>query len=105
MTSARRFAGKVTRSPTIKSRPTAATRVVQTGAKPRIYDREDWLNAFLPKDESPMPGDVKFLHETESSRVTWKLERDDLRLAPASPMATDGPDLSRIPQAPPMGDF
>ncbi len=79
--------------------------VVQTGAKPRIYDREDWLNAFLPKDESPMPGDVKFLHETESSRVTWKLERDDLRLAPTSPMATDGPDLSRIPQAPPMGDF
>ena len=79
--------------------------VVQTGAKPRIYDREDWLSAFLPKDESPMPGDVKFLHETESSRVAWKLERDDLRLAPTSPIASDGPDLSRIPQAPPMGDF
>jgi len=79
--------------------------VFQTGAKPRIYDREDWLSAFLPKDESPMPGDVKFLHETESSRVAWKLEREDLRLAPASPMANDGPDLSRIPQAPPTGDF
>ncbi|MGO9919282.1 MAG: protein kinase domain-containing protein [Isosphaeraceae bacterium] len=79
--------------------------VVQTGAKPRIYDRDDWLSAFLPKDESPMPGDVKFLHETEPSRAAWKLERDDLRLAPGSSMATDGPDLSRIPQAPPMGDF
>jgi serine/threonine-protein kinase len=79
--------------------------VVQTGAKPRIYDREDWLNAFLPKDESPTPGDVKFLRETESSRVAWKLERDDLRLSPTSPIASDGPDFSRIPQAPPMGDF
>jgi len=79
--------------------------VVQTGAKPRIYDREDWLSAFLPKDESPMPGDVKFLRETESARVAWKVQRDDLRLAPTSPLANDGPDLSRIPQAPPMADF
>ncbi len=72
--------------------------VVQTGAKPRIYDREDWLSAFLPKDESPMPGDVKFLREAEPSRLAWKLQRDDLRLAPSSPIANDGPDLSRIPQ-------
>jgi serine/threonine-protein kinase len=79
--------------------------VVQTGAKPRIYDRDDWLSAFLPKDESPMPGDVKFLREIDSARLAWKLEREDLRLAPTSPIANDGPDLSRIPQAPPMGDF
>jgi serine/threonine-protein kinase len=79
--------------------------VAQTGAKPRIYDREDWLSAFLPKDESPMSGDVKFLRDSDSSRVAWKLQRDDLRLAPTSPIATDGPDLSRIPQAPPMGDL
>jgi serine/threonine protein kinase len=79
--------------------------VVQTGVKPRIYDREDWLSAFLPKDKSPIAGDVKFLHEAEPSRAAWKLQRDDLRLAPTSPMAGAGPDLSRIPQAPPMGDF
>jgi serine/threonine-protein kinase len=79
--------------------------VVETGAKPRIYDREDWLSAFLPKDESPMSGDVKFLRATVSSRVAWKLEREDLRLAPASPLAKDGPDLGRIPEAPPIGDL
>jgi serine/threonine-protein kinase len=79
--------------------------VVQTGAKPRIYDRANWLSAFLPKDDSPIAGAVKFLKETESSRLAWKLRREDLRLAPSSPIGSDGPDLSRIPQAPPIADF
>jgi serine/threonine-protein kinase len=75
--------------------------VVRLGVSPKIYDRADWNTSFLPKDVSPILGDVKFLRETDSSQVAWKLNRDDLRLAPDSPFANTGPDLSKIPQAPP----
>jgi len=78
--------------------------IVQTGVSPRIYDRNDWTNAFRPKDESPMVGDVKFLREFDSSQPTWKLRRDDLRLAPGSPVAHIGPDLNRIPAPPSDGE-
>ena len=74
--------------------------VVRTGVSPRIYDRANWTSAFLPKDESPILGEVKFLRETDPSQAAWKLDRDDLRLAPESPVADIGPDVSRIPQAP-----
>jgi hypothetical protein len=77
--------------------------VIQTGVSPRLYDRNDWTTAFLPKDESPIVGDVKFLREADSTQQAWKLNRDDLRLAPASPVARLGPDLNRIP-APPQED-
>jgi len=74
--------------------------VVRTGASPRIYNRADWTSAFLPKDEASILGEVKFLRETDPSQAAWKLDRDDLRLAPQSPVADIGPDVSRIPQAP-----
>jgi hypothetical protein len=77
--------------------------VVQTGVSPRLYDRNDWTTAFLPKDESPILGDVKFLREADAAQPAWKLGRDDLRLAPSSPVARLGPDLDRIPAAPPEG--
>ena len=61
--------------------------IVQTGSLPRTYDRENWTRAFLPKDESPMLGNVKFLHEADASPAAWKLGLDDLRLDPDSPAA------------------
>jgi eukaryotic-like serine/threonine-protein kinase len=79
--------------------------VVRLGVSPKIYDRADWNTSFLPKDLSPILGDVKFLRETDSSQLAWKLNRDDLRLAPDSPLANTGPDLSKIPQAPPGDDL
>jgi hypothetical protein len=74
--------------------------VLRTGVSPRIYDRANWTSAFLPKDESPVLGDVKFLRQPDAARLAWTLERDDLRIAPESPVADRGSDLSRIPQAP-----
>jgi serine/threonine-protein kinase len=74
--------------------------VARTGLSPRIYDRANWTSAFLPRDESPILADVKFLREPDSAGAAWKLERDDLRLAPESPALETSPDLSRIPQPP-----
>ena len=47
-----------------------------------------------------MLGDVSFFRKTDPSESAWKLERDDLRLSPQSPLADTGPDVSRIPQPP-----
>jgi serine/threonine-protein kinase len=77
--------------------------VARTGVSPRIYDRANWTSAFLPRDESPFVADVKFLRESDLAGAAWKLERDDLRLAPDSPVLDASPDLSRIPQ-PPSGN-
>jgi serine/threonine protein kinase len=74
--------------------------VAKTGGIPRIYNRTDWTRAFLPKDESPMLGDVNFLHEIDPAQAAWSLDRDDLRLSPQSPLGDTGPDLSRVPQPP-----
>ncbi len=79
--------------------------IVQTGSLPRTYDRENWTRAFLPKDDLPMLGDVKFLHEVDAALAAWKLDRDDLRLAPQSPAAPFGPDLNKVPSPPPSDDF
>jgi serine/threonine-protein kinase len=79
--------------------------VVKTGGTPRIYNRADWASAFLPKDDSPMLGDVNFLREIDPAQSAWKLERDDFRLSPESTLTDMGPDVSRIPQAPPEGDL
>ena len=35
--------------------------VHQNGVPPKIYNRANWSTAFLPTDESPILGDVKFL--------------------------------------------
>ena len=78
--------------------------IVQTGSLPRTYDRENWTRAFLPKDESPMLGNVKFLHEADAAPVAWKLGLEDLRLEPNSPAAQLGPDLGKIPSPPPADE-
>jgi serine/threonine-protein kinase len=74
--------------------------VARTGVSPRIYDRANWTSAFVPRDDSPILTDVKFLRETELAGAAWKLERDDLRLAPDSPALDTSADVSRIPQPP-----
>ena len=77
----------------------------QTGVSPQIYNRANWTNAFLPTDESPMLGDVKFLRETDPSQPAWKIDLDDFRLAPGSRIADTGPDLKNIPRPPAEGDL
>jgi hypothetical protein len=79
--------------------------VVKTGGTPRIYNRADWTSAFLPKDDSPILGDVDFLREIDPARPVWKLERDDLRLSPQSALIDMGPDVSRIPPPPADGSL
>jgi eukaryotic-like serine/threonine-protein kinase len=76
----------------------------QNGVPPKIYDRANWSTAFLPTDESPILGDVKFLRETDPSQAAWKIDRDDFKLVPGSPLAETGPQLARIPAAPAEGD-
>jgi eukaryotic-like serine/threonine-protein kinase len=79
--------------------------IVQTGSLPRTYDRENWTRAFLPKDESPMLGNVKFLHEADAPPPAWKLGLDDFRLEPDTPAAQVGPDLGKVPSPPPADDL
>jgi hypothetical protein len=79
--------------------------VARTGVPPRIYDRADWTSAFLPKDESPVLGDVKFVREIDASQAAWKIERDDLRLAPKSPLVDTGAVVGRIPEPPPADEL
>ena len=79
--------------------------VHQTAVAPKIYNRANWSTAFLPTDESPILGDVKFVRETDPSHSAWKIDRDDFKLAPGSPIAATGPDLGRIPAAPPEGEL
>jgi serine/threonine-protein kinase len=72
----------------------------QTGVSPQIYNRANWTNAFLPTDESPTLGDVKFVREIDPSQAAWKISRDDFRLAPGNAFADTGPDLNAIPRPP-----
>jgi serine/threonine-protein kinase len=74
--------------------------VFQIGGSPKIYNRANWTTAFSPTDESPMVGEVKFLHDLDPSLSAWKIVRNDFRLAPGNPNADRGPDLSPIPSAP-----
>ena len=79
--------------------------VVKTGGTPRIYNRADWTSAFLPKDDSPILGDVHFIREIDPAAAGWKLEREDLRLSAQSDLIDVGPDISRIPQPPADGSL
>ncbi|MGP0066069.1 MAG: protein kinase domain-containing protein [Isosphaeraceae bacterium] len=74
--------------------------IVETGSRPRTYDRENWTRAFLPMDESPMLGNVKFLREADTAIPSWKLGLEDFRLDPDSPAPQVGPDLGKIPSPP-----
>ncbi len=74
--------------------------VVGPGAFPRVYDRAGWLSAFRPKDDSPNLADISYANPAASSLSAWKLEKDNLRLAPGGPAIDSGPDLGRVPDAP-----
>jgi serine/threonine-protein kinase len=78
--------------------------IVQTGSLPRTYDRENWTRAFLPKDELPILGGVKFLHETDATLPAWKLGLEYVRLEPNGSAARVGADLDRIPSPPPADE-
>jgi eukaryotic-like serine/threonine-protein kinase len=75
--------------------------ILQTGVSPLNYTRSDWSTAFAPKDESPVIGDLKFLHNLAPARPSCALTKEELRLAPDSPALKSGPDLERIPAPPP----
>jgi len=79
--------------------------VLQTGLSPQIYNRANWTNAFLPTDESPILGDVKFLRDADAAQASWKIDRDDFRLAAGSPIVDAGPDLKTIPRPPAESDL
>ena len=74
------------------------------GVVPTIYDRASWMVAVGTKEFSPWHGDVKFLQDWDPERPLWSLRRDDVRLAPDSPVVSTGPDLQRIPAAPSSGE-
>ncbi len=79
--------------------------VLHTGVSPKIYDRANWTTAFLPKDESPMLGDVKFLRETDPSQAAWKLDRDDFQARTRKPDRRQRPRSEPIPRPPAEGDL
>ena len=79
--------------------------IVQTGSLPRTYDRQSWTRAFLPKDESPMLGGVKFLNEADASLPAWKLGLENFRVESNTPAAQVGTDLSKIPSPPPIDEL
>ncbi len=54
--------------------------VVRLGVPPKIYDRADWNTSFLPKDVSPILGDVKFLRRDR--RLASRLEAQPGRSSP-----------------------
>ena len=72
----------------------------QVGTVPKIYNRPDWMVAVGPQEEAPIHGDVKFLQKWSLDRPAWSFRRDDFRLAPDSPAASNGADLLQIPPAP-----
>jgi serine/threonine-protein kinase len=76
--------------------------ILQTGVSPREYTRADWRTAFDPRDESPLVDGVRYQRKLELWRSARTLTRDDLRLDPRSLAADRSPDLSRIPDAPPV---
>ena len=75
--------------------------ILQIGVSPVDYTRSDWTNAFDPKDESPITENVRFRKKLEVWRSASSLTKDDLQLDPNGPAAGRGPDLNRIPSAPP----
>ncbi len=79
--------------------------VHQLGVSPKIYNRANWSTAFLPTDESPILGDVKFLKFADPAQAAWKIDRDDFQLSSRSPIADNGPDLSHIPRPPAERDL
>ena len=65
--------------------------VVQIGVSPQIYNRANWTNAFLPKDESPILGDVKFLREPIRPRLPGSSTATTFGSPPAARSPTPAP--------------
>jgi serine/threonine-protein kinase len=72
----------------------------QVGALPNLYDRQSWTVAVGARESTPVFGDLKFRREWDPTRPSWTLRRDDVQLAPDSPMRASGSDLERIPNPP-----
>jgi hypothetical protein len=79
--------------------------IVQAGGLPRIYDRDDWTQAFRPTDEAPNLTDLKFRHQADAATPAWKLERNDLRLRSNSTSSPIGPDADKVPEPPADEEF
>jgi hypothetical protein len=79
--------------------------IVQAGGLPRIYDRDDWTQAFRPTDEAPNLTDLKFRHQADAATPAWKLERDDLRPRSNSTSSPIGPDADKVPEPPADEEF
>ena len=77
--------------------------VHQIGGSPKIYNRANWSTAFLPTDESPILGDVKFLRETDPSRAAWKIDRDDFQARSRQPDRRQRSRLEPHPRRPRRG--
>ncbi len=75
--------------------------IVQSGALPKIYDRDDWTRAFEPTDDAPMLADLEFRQEADATVPAWRVVRNELALAGRSPAEPLGPDAGKVPEPPP----
>ena len=73
----------------------------QLGTVPIRYDRPSWEVAVGPHEDDASHDRVKFDREWAADRDPWTLTRDDVRLAPDSPVTKAGADPARLPPAPP----
>ncbi len=78
--------------------------IVHAGGLPRIFERDDWIRAFEPTDESPFLADFRFRQQADAAVPAWKVVRDDLSLAANSAAGMLGPELARIPDPPPSDE-
>ena len=78
--------------------------VHQNGVPPKIYNRELVHRLLAHGRVAHSRKRQSSARETDPSEASWKLDRDDFKLAPGSPTAETGPDLDRIPAAPVEGD-
>jgi len=72
----------------------------QLGTIPIRYDRPSWEVAVGPHEDAATHDKVKFEREWAPDRTPWTLTRDDVRLAPDSPVTKAGADPARLPVAP-----
>ncbi len=75
--------------------------IVQSGALPKIYDRDDWTRAFEPTDDAPMLSDLEFRQEADATVPAWRVVRDELALASRGSTGPLGPDAGKVPEPPP----
>ena len=72
----------------------------QVGALPLRYDLPTWRESVAPHEADPTHGDVKFARPWAEDRPPWTLTREDVRLAPESPVRPAGADPQDLPVTP-----